>query len=397
MRSLVLLILLFSKPAGALYSWDEEASKGDVRLLLRAFTVFTENEYSSNADNTDSSAGGLARGIVKTKHSDNLDFEFNIYQTFINPALVNQQSGLDKNLDVERSGALELSLSDTEYAHLAIDRMNVRWSSEDLSFRLGRQAINLATTFYFSPNDFFAPFAAQSFYRVYKPGVDAIRAEIASGELSSVNLIGVLGYSASSETDSGWNDNSDPNRTSWLASYLVNMSGFEWGLLAGKAYRKRIVGASLSGELFDWLGIRAEANRSSMLDGEQQIYDNVSIGLEHRWENSLMIQFEQFYHGDGEVETGLYDLRQSYPARRYRAIGISYEFSSLWTTQASIITNLVDTSDLYNVNVVYSLSDESEISFTLSLPDGEKPTGTEVKSEYGVYPRAMNLELRAYF
>ena len=97
--------------------------------------------------------------------------------------------------DVERSSALEWSLSESNYIHTAIDRLNIHWIKDRVDIIAGRQPINLATTFYFTPNDFFAPFAAQTFYRVYKPGVDALRTEVRLGELSQLSLICALGYS----------------------------------------------------------------------------------------------------------------------------------------------------------------------------------------------------------
>jgi hypothetical protein len=52
----------------------------------------------------------------------------------------------------------------------------------------------LASTYYFSPNDFFAPFTADTFYREYKAGVDAVRLDINLGTLSQLTLIGALTY-----------------------------------------------------------------------------------------------------------------------------------------------------------------------------------------------------------
>ena len=124
---------------------------------------------------------------------EKLGFELNIFQAYIPEALLSQ-GNLASFLDVERSSALSWNLKDGAYAPLAIDRLNARITYNRLDFILGRQPINLATTYYFTPNDFFAPFAAQSFYRLYKPGVDAARAEVRLGDLSQLSLVSVLGY-----------------------------------------------------------------------------------------------------------------------------------------------------------------------------------------------------------
>ena len=396
---LVLSGLLMSRQVLAFYSWQDDDTQGDARLLLRAFAIASQAPDTSTTqnDSQNEAAGGLARFILQSNHSNHLSYEFNAYQTYIDQSLVKQQGSLSNSLDVERSASLEWSFSDSEYAHLAIDRMNVRWSGDSYNFTLGRQTINLATTFFFSPNDFFAPFAAQSFYRVYKPGVDGLRAEFATGELSRISVIGVLGYSAEANSDFGWSDDPDSDRASWLAAYQFNLAGFEWGLLAGKVRRTRVEGASISGELFAWLGIRIEGHRAEDLDRQHAEYSDYSIGLEHRWENSLQLQFEQYYHGVGAPQVQAYNLQQAYPARRYQAIGLSYEISPLWTGQASLIYNQIDASRLYSLNLVHSVSDESEMSIDLSLPTGEAPLGNTIRSEYGAYPRLLNLEFRVYF
>jgi hypothetical protein len=50
--------------------------------------------------------------------------------------------------------------------------------------------------YYFTPNDFFASYAAQTFYRSYKPGVDAARLDWQWSELSQISLMTVVVTSA---------------------------------------------------------------------------------------------------------------------------------------------------------------------------------------------------------
>ncbi|MDH5445547.1 MAG: hypothetical protein OEY52_08305 [Gammaproteobacteria bacterium] len=388
----------FVPVAEAFYNWEDSTSDGNASLLLRGFTVTTKYEEDSAVDEKENNAaGGLARLIFDSKNTSGLAWEFNTYQTWIDKSLVSLQQGITTSFGVERSGLLEWSQSDTEYAHLAIDRMNIRWSGDSFNFITGRQAINLATTFFFSPNDFFAPFAAQTFYRVYKPGVDAIRAGWSLGELTSLEIIGVAGYQPDPDAKTGWSDDPDSSRDSWLVRYVTNLTGFEWALLMGKVRRQEIQGASVSGELFDWLGVRMEGHVAEELDGEPVTRSFYTIGFEHRWNNSLMMQFEQYYHGAGATEFMAYNGLTSYPARRYQAFGLSYEFTPLWTGQFSLIYNQIDHSLLSNFNFLHSYSDETEISLGLSLPEGNRQEGGKNSTQYGVYPKLLNLEIRTYF
>lgn len=396
---IALLCLITPVDAYSLYSWQGESSQGDVRLLLRGFALYSQppSDMSLYEEQNSTDLGGLARLISEYHNTDGWSVELNAYQTYIDKDLVSEQGQFGLVESVERSGLLEWGFSNDEYAHMAIDRFNIKWSLRSLNLTLGRQAINLATTFFFTPNDFFAPFSAQTFYRVYKPGVDAIRAEWSLGDLSTFSLIGVQGYSRQPEAESGWSDAPESSRNSYLARLITNQGGFEWGLLVGKVRRNRIIGGSISGEVFDWLGVRAEGHQLEELDEAERKRSVFSIGLEHRWENSLTIQLEQFYNGSGATNVADYNFNAGYPARRYQVLGISYEITPLLFGQANIIRNHQDASRLYSINTTYSISDESELSASLTIPQGEKAAGPVVRSEYGIYPRVLNIEFRVYF
>lgn len=394
-----LIFLLGSSWVFGFYSWEENNSKGDVRGLLRVMGSALDYPDSAFAREQDEQTGLFGRLIAKAKLPATT-FELNAYQTWLPRSQLLQQTGATGAVSVERSASLEWEVSDDRYAHLALDRLSARWSVSKVDITLGRQPINLATTFFFSPNDLFAPFAAQSFYRVYKPGVDALRTEVQLGELSQLSLIGVMGYQPDPASITGWSDNVDRQRHAYLARVTTNFAGMEWGLITGKVRRNRLQGASIQGDFFGGLGLRAEGHVAEPIDGSLPRYSELSIGLEYRWESSLMIQFEQFYHGWGANSVPTYDLLNNtsgYLARRYHALGAGYEFSPLLTGQMSLIRNDIDHSFLLSNNLLYSLSDESELSINLTLSGGERFSNFVLQSEYGSLPAIFSLELRAYF
>lgn len=396
----LLALMLFPQSVGAFYSWQSEDDSGETRGLFRLYGSAYENRTSTVAKKRDAGLAMIARLLVDGKLGSHLGFEANLYQTYIPKTLF---SGSYVQLEVERSAQLERSFSNDDYIHLAFDRLNLNWSQGRLDFRVGRQPVNLATTFYFTPNDFFAPFAAQTFYRVYKPGVDAARAEIMLGDLSQLSLISVLGYGQDYSSQTGWSNGADYSRTSTVARLTTVVYDFEWAALAGQVRNINIVGGSIQGELFKWLGIRAEGHVAIPEDSSTDRYNNLTIGLEHRWENSLEARVELFYNGCGANKVAGYSTKtlstcgSSYPADRYVAVGLSYELTPLLFGQTLLISNLVDQSRLISFNATYSLSDESELVFNINLPDGEKPAGATVKSEFGGYPVSVNLETRIYF
>jgi len=403
---LTLLIVTFSTPTWAFYELSAESNSVDLRGMLRGFGTAYQNPDNDLFYEERSNAGvaGIARLIMQAKIGQHLSFDVNVYQTYIPASLVSSQAGLGTPMDVERSAALEWSFSNDKYVRLAIDQLNARYSNNRLDLIVGRQPINLATTFYFTPNDFFAPFAAQVFYRVYKAGVDAIRAEVRLGDLSQLSLISVLGYKSDIETDTGWSDEPYSDHTSYLGRISTVIHDFEWALLTGVVRENNIIGGSLQGELFQWLGVRTEGHVADPDDPQQNSYSELSFGVEHLWESSLDIRLEQFYHGSGVGSTTDYVTKytaaqgeNSYLGRNYTALGIGYEFTPLLNAEMLAIANLTDHSYQLLFNAIYSLSDEAELAVNLGVPIGDEPEGTEIKSEFGLSPYRANIEVRIYF
>ena len=404
--SLALLIVTFSAPAWAFYELSAEAGSVDLRGMVRGFGTAYRNPDNDffYEERSDAGVAGIARLIMQAEAGQHLSFYVNAYQTYIPSSLVSSQAGLGTPLDVERSAALEWSFSNDKYVRLAIDHLNARYSHNRLDLIVGRQPINLSTTFYFTPNDFFAPFAAQVFYRVYKAGVDAIRAEVRLGDLSQLSLISVLGYKSDPASDTGWSDEPHSDRTSYLGRISTVFYDFEWALLTGVVRENNIIGGSLQGELFQWLGVRAEGHVADPDEPQQDSYSELSVGVEHRWGNSLNIRLEQFHHGSGTGSTSDYVTKypaaqgeSSYLGRNYTALGIGYEFTPLLNAEMLAIANLTDHSYLLSFNAIYSLSDEAELVVNLGVPIGDEPEGAEIKSEFGLSPYMANIEVRIYF
>ncbi len=388
----------------AFYEQQSERFYIDAQGLVRGFVSalqFPEDKMLY-PDQQSSGVAGIARLMINADTGKHWGFEFNAYQTYIPAALAKQQSGVGLPAFVERSAAFETGFNDEDYVHLAMDRFALRWSNPYINLALGRQAINLATTFYFTPNDFFAPFSAQTFYRVYKSGVDAVRAEISLGAFSQLSLISVLGYAAEPESDTGWSDKPASERTSYLVHWSNSYGNVETALIAGRVVDKNIIGAALQGELFEWLGVRFEGHHGNSLDNNFDDYQQFSLGLEHRWESSFELRLELFYNGlGGDNVAGYPAIAQTgntqYLGRYYSALGGGYEITPLLSGQAVIISNLDDHSTLISLNTTYSLSDESELVGNLGIPLGDKPVNGLFNSEFGSYPVSINIEARLFF
>ncbi len=293
-------------------------------------------------------------------------------------------------------------------AELALDRAALKLFLPSARIVVGRQPVNFATTYFFTPNDFFQPFSAQSFFRVYKPGVDAARVDLDVGPLSQVTVVGVLGYQ-------------DGTRPSAEASAVVmraatSLWDFEWSGMAGKLAGAWVGAVGLQGEVFEWLGVRVEGHVAAPTQPGADTRAEVAIGIEHRFESTLFLQLEYFYNGSGKTEAAEYSAvfddewaseGAPYLGRHYLAVGAGYEVTPLLTANGFVLANLGDHSYQVAGALAYSLLDDVDASLVVSVPVGEGLNATVLPdfsgvdvawaSEFGAYPVAVSAELRAFF
>jgi len=399
---LAVLMVLPVMPAQAFYSNQYDNASLELRGLLSGSGIILKNPDNILFYNSKNVSGAAVGGrlMLDAKVPGGLSFEAHAVADYAPLSLRTGGSRFARLVDVERSDLLDQSF-DRGRSHLLIDRLNVQYASPRLSVKVGRQPINLAATFFFTPNDFFAPFAASTFFRSYKPGVDAARADIQLADLSQLSLIAVLGYHSSAVSDNGWSNRPDASRNGYVARASGVFGDFDLALLAGSVKKESVIGGDFQGELFDWLGVRGEGHvkwpDSPLLTRTMEL----ALGLEHRWENSFSMRVEQFYHGRGAISAAAYNLISPasglYMARHYSAAGASYEFTPLLTGDATAIYNWVDQSALMALYALYSLTDESELALSGTLTMGDKPAGSVIQSEFGLYGHSISVEYRAYF
>lgn len=398
------LSLLFPLMGHAFYQWQNDSTSVELRGLVRGFgaAINNPNDDVLYAKDKLITGGAFGRLMLDIQYESSLSFELHALQSVVDDQLRNGGSRFSSQLDVERSDAMHWRFAN-QHADLLIDRFNMQYATDKLTIKLGRQPINLATTFYFTPNDFFAPFAAQTFYRAYKPGVDAARLDWQWSELSQISLITVVDYKRDDESNTGWSNSPDWNETSYLARISTLFNLFEFAGLVGKVNGDDIIGVDFQGELFDWLGVRGEGHMRFPDEVDQSRDVQFSLGLEHRFENTLTLRLEQFYQGTGVADNNDYNIgvltnkKTFYLARNYTALGVNYEITPLLLGDAVWLFNDSDSSSLLALYSSYSLSDESELALGLNLAIGERSTNGIINSEFGRYPTSLSLEYRLYF
>jgi len=402
-RLLLLFYLLCSPTIGhAFYQWQSDDMAIELRGLVSGLGLAVNNANDDVFFSDDKLiTGGVAGRLMLDAQLSSLSFEMHAEQSVFDRKLLTGGSRFLTQRGVERSDALHWHYAN-EHADLLIDRLNMQYSTNRMTIKMGRQPINLASTFYFTPNDFFAPFAAQTFFRQYKSGVDAARLDWQWGELSQLSLMTVVNYTREA-SNAAWSNSPDWSETSYVARASTVLGAFEWAGMVAKIDGDDIIGLDFQGEVFEWMGVRGEGHiRWPDEQGESRDV-KFALSVEHRWESTLTLRLEQFYQRSGIKSEDDYNLTETtgfssiYLARNYTAAGASYEFSPLLLADAVWLFNHQDSSHLFALYSTYSLSDESEVSMGLNIPIGEQPSNGMLNSEFGSYPKSVSVEYRLYF
>ena len=316
--------------------------------------------------------------------------------------------------------------SDDSLAYATIDRANFRGSMGPLDVTVGRQAINLATMYLYSPLDIYRAFQPWVFDRDYKPSVDAAKVAVSLGDFSGMELIGAAGRTLSiDETGSvaaseDWFEAS-PYGSSVLARGFTSIGSFDLTAQVGKTYGGFHwgLGAAL---VTDTITVRvegaatlAEPVEPSLLANPQLadtnsnlVINHVSgaIGIERTFDNGLSLLAEYYYNGAGEPDdlglAGARVLTGEMQAMNRHLAGLyaKYDITDLTELSAMVLSAPEDPSALASLIATHSIADDSEILVGAFAGFGEPPL-TEpvpsVQSEFGGFEYLGFAEWKLYF
>ena len=278
------------------------------------------------------------------------------------------------NWHVEYQQIWQQTFANIDTYQTKADRLNISYGNDTVYLKAGRQAISLATTLFFSPNDFFAPFTIQSLNRDFKQGVDALYVETQLGDLSQLSGILV-------------NNRDEDIATSSILRFESAFFDISWMMLGGEIYQafvptQQIVGGSIQTDVGN-LGIRAEGHLNTQ---NKQTSAEWVLGLEHRLSPDMTLSGEWFNHGATSPTPHL-----PYTGKQYLALALNYQFTPLLVGNFSIIKNIADQSQLNTTYINYSLSNESTLNVSVLLPSGK------TFSEFSTYPKVYALDYQIYF
>ncbi len=410
-------LILAPDPAAAFFELTTEGGDLEVTGNLRVNQLVGRNpEAFGIEDRTLEVTNAVFRTMGLAAIADAWTFEVHAVQSFIGGASIVPTSGVADGFSAStfnRWSGLSWRWYDRSptQAELSIDRLNAAWARGRAQVKIGRQPVNFATTYYFTPNDLLQPFAAQAFFRLFKPGVDAARVELGLGDFTDITVVGVLGYRRNADR-ARVSDAVTWNESAVLLRARTTAGPLELSLLGGKAPRQYVVGGAVQGELFEWLGVRAEGHYArGTVAGPRRDRARLSAGLEHRFESSLFLRAEYFYNGGGARQANdylsvladpLFPVGAPYLGRHYAAAGAGYELHPLLNLETLALVNFGDSSGQVAAYLTFSMLDDVDLAAVASLPFGARPRSTlrpedAIRSEFGSYPAAASLEFRAFF
>lgn len=401
---------------------------GSIRTLF--FLLDRDEELPfSGENNFDVLSQTIARLTAAGKPSEFLSYEIHLVQSLTLSTEKIAGGGLsgydNAGTDhVYRYRMLDASWDvlekDKSLATLAFDRFNAKTSFGWGDITVGRQAITFGKTYFWNPLDVFYPLDANQFDRDYKPGVDAVKVDIPLGLYSGLTFVGAAGPKVKLGTDTGVGNN--PRDASWYGSALMgrffaDAGGWDISLQGGKVFGGWQVGAGIVGDIGP-VQVRGEFAQFMALSSDplppplqgDLVEDSFQavIGLGHRFENSLSLDFEYFYNGAGDPDDlNAALVRMSYGSslqmsRHLAGLAARYEFSPLVVGEMGAIVSLSDGSCQLQPLVAVSLTNEMDLLVGATFNIGRQPESysgatADIKSEFGTYPTVFFAEWKYYF
>jgi len=301
----------------------------------------------------------------------------------------------------------ELVEADTSFAYRhELDRALVALHPPWGQVTIGRQAIGLGRAVLFGAVDIFTPFSPLEVDREWRRGVDAARVEVEVSDTSSVELLAAFG-----ET---WDDSALIARA---RGYIANIDG---ELIVGKRAEDAMYAGIMSATVGDAevhveLAVfdTPEPQPDGGLFGTDDLVGKGVLGASYTFNvgNGLTLLGEYHYSGFGvkDMEDAMSRLTDTDFQERYLrgdmqvlgrhaiALQLTYPINSAWTAALLTLQNPLDGSGLAAPSLGWDFAESVSLVASAFIPWGEKPSGGQLRSEYGGTPISLFLQLNMYY
>ena len=284
-----------------------------------------------------------------------------------------------------------------------LDRAVYRHRFKDMTLSLGRQPIDWGVGRFWQPMNVFGAFAPTDLDTDYKAGIDTITLEAYPGPFSAITAVYALAP----------HDESELSNSGALHYRRAVGETSEVTVVGGRITGNKVLGASFE-SAWEGLGWRVEG-LTYRLEGEAERELFWIAGIEYQFENQILLHAEYYDNsrgasaefelatlsGDPLIATGL----QQQLSRQMLGIGLNKDLTPLLNAGYTLLAaKLKDAggqghvSLLHQLNLVYSVSNESDLLASLLFASGKGLSATDApQSEFGHLPNSLSLRLRFYF
>ncbi len=296
-----------------------------------------------------------------------------------------------------------------------MDRASLTFRVPHLDVTVGRQPISFGSAYFFNPMDLVAPFSPVVIDQEYKPGIDAVRADIFIGMSNKITLVGAYA--------GDWD---------WEGTILAGHGSFtvgvtDIGFFLGEVHKETVLGVDVWSAIGP-VGVHGEATLT-FYDPDEKPFVRASLGADVVPAAGLSLMAEFYYQGCGADDPGDYLAFAASErfergelwsmGRWYGALSASYEVMPLINVNLAAIANLADPSMLLAPGMSWSVSDNAVLGAGFYFAIGERPDELDlealveelmavpteeqiidaipVNSEFGLSPSMAFVQMKMYF
>ncbi len=311
-----------------------------------------------------------------------------------------------------------------------LDRLVLSAKLPHVDLALGRQPVSFGVGRVFTPMDLVNPFHPATIDSEYKPGVDALRADVYAGTSSKLTVVAawagdpVVGEDAEDPAEPPWED------AVLAASGQATVGVTDVLAFAGAVRGEPVFGLGTASSLGP-VGVHAEATVTFPADDAGPFVRAVA-GADWRPTETASLTGEAYVQSFGATDPEDYLAALDDPrAQRgeiwamgqlYVAVAVAQEITPLLHANLSVIGNLRDPSALVTAGGSWSVSDNAVVALGAYIGVGERPDTIDldigvdpetmtptlapldretlagsVNSEFGLYPTMGFVQMRTYF
>jgi hypothetical protein len=286
---------------------------------------------------------------------------------------------------------------ETFTARFRMDRLNLRVELGRFRVTVGRQAISFGQGQAFTPMDLVAPFNPATLDTAYKPGVDALRADLFVGMGGQITLLAA--YVGEWSLDGA----------ALLAHGQTTIGTVDVAAMVGSFFGDPVVGLSTyvpAGPV----GIYGDVTLTGLRPNP---FVRAVLGVLGRPTPTTTVSVELYGQRFGTTDKGDYLLLSFGERSRrgelwltghlYASVALIQEITPLLSVSVIVLGNLMDPSLLLLPSVAWSVASNADLSFGVQLGLGQRPDedADDVlrsgRSEFGTAPFSAFLQAGFYF